>query len=231
MRSPGLICGVLLACSCGIGAAAQPGFPAADETLNYSVNWPSGLSLGEASISAHRAGDRWEFELNLDAAVPGFSVSDRYRSIVSADLCSLEFDRNTTHGRRITREKTTVDYGKGMARRATVEGGKTEIPVSGCARDALEFVFYLRRELAQGRVPPAQTVLFGSPYQVKLEYGGVQTVSVNEKRQEADRVAVTVKGPASGLNFEMFFGRDAARTPLVVRVPFALGVFSMELAP
>ena len=54
-------------------------------------------------------------------------------------------------------------------------------------------------------------------------------VAVNERREQADRVAVSVKGPASAINFEMFFARDAARTPLVIRVPFALGTFSMEL--
>jgi hypothetical protein len=28
----------------------------------------------------------------------------------------------------------------------------------------------------------------------------------------------------------MFFARDAARTPLIIRVPLSLGTFSLELA-
>jgi hypothetical protein len=43
-------------------------------------------------------------------------------------------------------------------------------------------------------------------------------------------VLATLKGPASEITFEMFFARDAARTPLVIRVPLTLGTFSMELA-
>jgi hypothetical protein len=41
---------------------------------------------------------------------------------------------------------------------------------------------------------------------------------------------VTVQGPASEITFEMFFARDAARTPLVIRVPLSPGMFSLELA-
>jgi len=42
-------------------------------------------------------------------------------------------------------------------------------------------------------------------------------------------VLVTVKGPASETAFEMFFARDAARTPLLVRVPLSMGTFLLEL--
>jgi hypothetical protein len=65
---------------------------------------------------------------------------------------------------------------------------------------------------------------------VQLEYKDAQTVKVHGLDAEADRVLVTVKGPASQTAFEMFFARDAARTPLVVRVPLSLGTLSLELA-
>lgn len=211
-------------------AAAQPGAFPASEKLEYTVNWPSGLSLGDGRLEARRSGEGWEFAFSLDAAVPGFAVSDRYRSVVSGGLCAVEAGKDSTHGPRKTREKTTFDYGKQVARRATAGGGKSEVPIGACARDALGFLFHLRRELGQGRVPPPQTVLFGAPYQVRLEYTGAQTISVNEKRTEADRIVVYCKGPASDFNFEIFFARDAARTPLAVRAPLALGTFSMELA-
>ena len=103
------------------------------------------------------------------------------------------------------------------------------IAVAECARDALAFLYYTRRELGQGRMPPPETVLFGAPYQVRLEYSGTQVILVNEKRMQADRVVVYVKGPASDASFEIFFARDAARSPLAIRVPFALGMFTMEL--
>jgi hypothetical protein len=211
------------------GAPPESGFPFADETLRYAVNWPSGLSLGEAHMRATHASGRWEFQLGLDAAVPGFAVLDRYRSAASGELCSLEFEKDVAHGRRKTREKTVFDYQKRIARRATAGGGKSESPIAECARDALGFLYYTRREMGQGRMPSPQTAWFGAAYQVRLEYSGAQAVSVNEKRMQADRVVVYIKGPASEASFEIFFARDAARTPLVIRAPLALGVFSMEL--
>jgi hypothetical protein len=65
---------------------------------------------------------------------------------------------------------------------------------------------------------------------VQLEYKGAEVVKVHGLNAEADRLLVTVKGPASQATFEMFFARDAARTPLVVRVPLSLGTLSLELA-
>jgi len=217
-------------------AAAQTGFPFSSETLNYTVNWPSGLSLGEAHLGATRSegvkgqGDQWSFELALDASVPGFAVADRYRATASSDLCSLTFDKELAHGARKTHESITFDAHDGVAHRDTVGGGKSDIPISGCAHDALTFLYFSRKELGQGRVPQFEDVIFGAPYQVRLQYKGQEQVRVNNKPADADRVEATFKGPASELTFEMFFARDPARTPLVIRVPLSLGSFSLELA-
>jgi hypothetical protein len=213
------------------------GFPFTNETLHYTVNWPSGLSLGEAHMSASRsqpakgAGERWSFELALDAAVPGFAVADRYRATASPDLCSASFEREFAHGSRKSHERIEFDSHAGLARRETVGGGKSEVSIPPCARDALTFLYYARRELGQGRVPPHEDIFLSAAYRVRLEYTGAQTVKVNDKKSEADRVIATLKGPVSEISFELFFARDAARTPLLIRVPLSLGMFSMELAP
>ena len=212
------------------GAAPENAiFPFSEETLNYTVNWPSGLSLGEAHLHARKAPEGWQLDLSLDAAVPGYKVSDRYHAIATKQLCSLEFQRDTTHGRRRSQEKTTFDYKKSVAKRATVGGGKSEFPVPACARDALSFLFFARSELGQGRVPPDQSVLEGAAYQVHMEYSGTQPVRVGDKSVEADRVQISLKGPNSDVSVEAFFARDKARTPLLIRCPFSLGMFSLEL--
>jgi len=204
-------------------------FPFSEENLNYTVNWPSGLSLGEAHLHARKAPEGWQFDLALDASVPGYKVSDRYHALASPRLCSLEFQRDTTHGKRRSQEKTTFDYKKSVAKRATVGGGKGEFPIPACARDALSFLFFARNELGQGRVPPEQTVLEGAAYQVRMEYGGTQPVKIGDKTEQADRVQISVKGPNSDVSVEAFFARDKARTPLMIRCPFSLGMFSLEL--
>jgi hypothetical protein len=136
------------------------------------------------------------------------------------------------HGKKRAREKTVFDYKKGVAQRTTAGGGgKTEVKVSGCARDALALVYHARRELGHGKVPPAQEVFFGAQYRIKLDYSGTQNITYNEKKAKADRVAVSLKGPASDVNFEIFFALDPQRTPLVIRVPLPAGTISMELVP
>ena len=216
-------------------AAAQTGFPFTNETLHYTVKWPTGLSLGEAHMSAahnkgpNGKGDEWEFQMSLDAAVPGFAVSDHYRSTASSDLCSVQFEKDFTHGSRKSGERIDFDPHAGVARRETVGGGKSDVSISHCPHDALTFLYFTRREMGQGRMPPQEDIVFGAAYQMRLQYTGEQEVRLNNKNVVSDRVIITLKGPASENTFEMFLARDAARTPLVIRVPLSLGMFSMEL--
>jgi len=213
--------------------ASAPTFDS--EQLHYSINWPSGLSLGEVQLNSTRVkptpetAERYDFEFSIDAAIPGFAVTDRYRSAASKDFCSIEFEKNLAHGQKKAKEKTTFDAEKATATRETKDGGKADLSTSRCAKDALGFLYFVRRELAQGRLAPRQKVYFGSPYDVRLEFAGTQTIKVAETSVEADRLNVSLKGPQSDVNFEMYFLKDAARTPAMVRVPLAVGTFSMEL--
>ncbi len=214
-------------------AIAQTGFPFQDETLHYNVNWPSGLSLGDATFTAQHLGDVWELAMTLDAGIPGFKVSDKVRSSATrSSLCSLDLERDISHGAKKTRENTAFDQKKGEATRITMYppgGGKSTIAIPSCARDAMAFLYFARRELGQGRVPPPQQVFFGSAYSVRMDYTGAQTITAGDKPAVTDHLVVHVKGPKSDFSFEMFFARDAARTPLIIRVPLSAGTFSMEL--
>lgn len=219
-------------CLFSIPAVAQTGFPFQDESLRYSINWPSGLSLGEASFSAHHTAAGWSFDTSLSASVPGLTISDKYQSSTTAELCSLNLDRNISHGGKKTREKTTFDQQKGTAHRVTTlppDGGQSDFDIPACARDALAFIYFARREMGQGRVAPSQKIFFGSAYSVRLEYTGAMTVPVADKPTVTDHVVAYLKGPKADFNFEIFFARDAARTPLLIRVPLSMGTFSMEL--
>jgi hypothetical protein len=210
----------------------QTGFPFQDESLRYNINWPSGLSLGDAGFSAHHTTAGWNFDASLSAGIPGFSISDKYQAAATADLCSLSLDRTISHGGKKTQEKTTFDQQKGTAHRVTVfpkDGGESNFDISTCARDALTFIYFARREMGQGRVAPAQKIYLGSAYSVRMEYTGAMTVPVADKPTVTDHVVVYLKGPKADFNFEIFFARDAARTPLLIRIPLSMGTFSMEL--
>jgi hypothetical protein len=216
---------------------AQTGFPFSDdESLHYSINWPSGLSLGDATLSAHRTPKGWSFTASLDAGVPGFAIADKYRSTVTGDdLCSTEFERDLSHGSKHTVDKLTFDQSQRTAKRTTVlpeGGGKTDFDIPSCARDALAFVYLARRAMGQGSMAPAQQVYFGSPYSVSLEYTGEQDLTspgTGKKPAVTDHVAASVKGPQSNFNFEIFFARDPQRTPLSIRIPVNLGTIALEL--
>lgn len=109
-------------------------------------------------------------------------------------------------------------------------GGDSSFDIGACARDALTYVYYGRRELGQGRVPQAQTVYFGAGYSVKMDYTGPQNIQYLNKSTVTDHLNATVQGPRSSFSFEIFYARDAARTPLKIRIPLPVGAISVDLA-
>jgi hypothetical protein len=227
-----LACALILSSMAG---AATPsglsGFPFTDEDLNYSINWPGGAGLGEAHLHAKRSGTSWNLGLTMDATVPGYAVKDSYQSEIVPDYCAVSFDRSTLHGSRTVKEKETIDRDRGIATRQNLvkDGGKSEIPVPACVKDALAYLFYARIEMGQGRVPAAQQILFGGLYQIRVDYTGAPIITVNGKEVQSDKVTCTIRTGSSDYSFDMYFARDAARTPVLISAPFALGKFSMEL--
>lgn len=204
--------------------------PVSAESLRYSINWASGLSLGEATLRADKGKEAWDFEVTMDASIPGFALRDRYHSGAALDLCSLQLEKSFTHGNRKADEKVTFDQQNHTASRETQNGGgKSDLQISSCARDALTFMQFARSELAQGRLAPQQQVVFGAIYNVRMEYTGAQRIKVGDQAADADRIVATIKGPTTDLTVEIFFARDAARTPLLARIPLALGTFTVEL--
>lgn len=214
---------------------------AAGEVLHYTINWPSGLSLGEATLRADHTSEGtataagWEFDLDLDASVPGFAIRDDYHSTASPDMCSWQLDKKTSRGTRKSEERVTFDPAKTIAIREAVRGGKTggktEISAPSCARDVLTLLQFVRRELSQGRLPPSQPAFLGAAYQVRLEYMGNTAVHLGSQQIDADRFRTSVKGPASELTLELFFARDPGRTPVMVKIPLSLATFTVELIP
>src|ERR1700751_2379004 len=98
------------------------------DSLHYNINWPSGLSLGEATLTSDRAGEKsggnWNISLNIDASIPGFAVRDQYNSVATADLCGVGFDKSYTHGKHTAKEHIRFDQREHTATRETVGGGK-----------------------------------------------------------------------------------------------------------
>jgi hypothetical protein len=216
------------------GASVLTGFPFTDESLAYKISGPAGIPLGDVRFTAKHGSEGWSFEMKSDAGIPGYPVKDTYTSRINSDFCSAVFNRSFEHGHYKGREEESIDRSQETVTRATISGGigtggKSQFPISDCVKDALAMVYYTRQELGQGRVPSAQSILLGGLYDITLVYGGPQTIPSGDKTVVTDKVLATVKGPASRVDFEMYFARDAARTPLLVKVPLALGSLSLEL--
>jgi hypothetical protein len=129
------------------------------------------------------------------------------------------------------KERETIDRDRSLATRTTLlkDGGKSEFPVPMCAKDALTYLFYTRRELGQGRVPGAQKILMGNLYEIRMDYVGPQMIPVDGKQVQSDKMTCTVKTATSQYKFDTYYARDPARTLLLVTVPLSMGSFSMEL--
>ena len=210
-------------------APATPKAPTS-ETLRYNVNWPSGLSLGEGQLTASLQDGKWSYAFSMEASVPGYTLRESAKSTATADFCSLEVEKNATRGKRTVDETTTFDQKNFTAVRKTNKGGKTDLTIPACAKDALTFIYFLRRELGAGRLPQVQNVYYGAAYQVRVMYAGVQTLRIGGEALEADRITATIKGPGSESTADLFFARDAVRTPLLIQSPLALGKFALELS-
>jgi hypothetical protein len=212
---------------------AWTAWPAAAESLTYSINWASGLNLGEAILSSSKSSDPahvpWTFDLKLDAGVPGFRLADRYHSTTNAELCTIRLEKDLMHGSRTVKEGVKFDQEKHEVARETEGGGKSEISTGLCARDALAFLQFVREELKQGRLAPEQTVIFGAAYRVRFDYLGVQRIKTGSTTADAEGLQITIRGPAANLAVDVFFARDAARTPLLARIPLPIGPLTVEL--
>jgi len=220
-------------------AAPQSSYPFADgERLYYEIAWPSGLSLGEASMSATLEGEepetpaQWRFGFRLQSQIPGFAVSDTVRSLATDGFCSLELEKDLRHGDKRTRERTVFDAESETATRSNLSGdGVSEFIVDDCPKDALTFLYELRDQLARGRIPSPQTIYFGAEYSIEFKHLGRETVRVGETDKEGDHLSVTVTGPVSEHVLDVVIGRDEGRRLLRVEAPLELGKFSMQLLP
>jgi hypothetical protein len=209
--------------------------PPTGETLRYSINWPSGLSLGEATLTSQPAESpkgAMSLQFQAEASIPGFSILENLSATADPGGCSISFTKDSLRGKRVLQETTEFDQAARQATRQTKNGGKSVLPAPECARDALAFLQFLRHQLRAGRLPSGtQTVFAGAAYDLSVRFLRVARVPISGKVTETEQLAVSVRGPKTEIDFELFFARDPARTPVLAKIPFELGTFALELMP
>ncbi len=209
---------------------AQTTLPA-DEALTYAISWPSGLGVGKADFRARHTDPGWRLRATLRASLPEIEINDVFVSLADDALCSIEFEKHARHGAKRAHE--SLRFGPTAVRRINLAGRAGDPagvePAAGCSRDALAFLYHLRRDLAAGRMPSGADIFFGARYRLQLRYAQTRTVVLNGERRIADELLASVRGPASEHSFSVHFGRDEARTPLLFQVEVANARFTMQL--
>ena len=201
------------------------------EYLAYDVTRTSGLSLGETTFRAEATAEGWAFEMTLQVSLPTLEIQEEYRAKADVSLCSMEFSKNASRSEQKTQERVEFDPQAREAVGNTVQGRESKLPLSSCARDGLTFLYFLREQLAAGRIPPPDSIYFGTQYQIGVKYLETGDIEVDGELRPSDRIQVDLSGPKSQLDFEIFFGKDEARTPLLIRIPLETGAFWLRLAP
>ena len=118
--------------------------PLPAESLRYSVNWPSGLSLGEMTLHSDKTAGQRSLGAEIDASFPGFPLREHAQSTATAELCSTVLDKNSVRGARVSAERILFDQANHTATRESKTGGHSQMQVPPCAHDALAFLEFFR---------------------------------------------------------------------------------------
>ena len=159
----------------------------------------------------------------MEAAVPGFACAKAAKATATTDFCSLELEKNATRGKRNVDETTTFDQ-KGL-RPSQDEQGRQDGADDSRLRERCPDFRLLPPPRARRGSPSAgaeRVLRRGLPGPGACTPARRRFVSA-EKLLEADRIAADIKGPASEITADLFFARDAARTPLLIQAPLAIG--------
>jgi len=219
------------------GFAAEPerALPAqqvaapAPESLKFRLLWPSGLALGEGVLASSMPSGQVRLTFTVEVELPTFRLSASFTSVATqTDLCSLQYHRNATEGAKVVEESIEFDQTSHQAHR-TFGGETSALSIPNCARDPLVFLYYFRRQLAAGKPADVSTFFAGTGSSLEIKPAGTETVSVGGVKRNAEKFLVTYRRPRRETTFELWTAADAARTPLLIRLPSSLATFSAEL--
>ena len=75
----------------------------------------------------------------------------------------------------------------GPLARASADEARARLIFLRAARDGLTFFYFLRQQLAAGRIPPPDDINFGAQYQISVTYLEAVDITVGGERRKADK--------------------------------------------
>ena len=203
-----------------------------DESLRYNVNWPSGAEPGRSHL--HRAPLRRGLGSGCDreSRRPGFALADKFHSAVDRGALLHRIRARPEPRRPSEPTRRPISISSRQAHRAPRcfrPAAARAISESRPAPATRGVPLLRARRVGPGPRARSAAGVFRAGLFGTLDYTGPQAIAWAGSPDVTDRIHVTVKGPKADFVFDIFFARDAARTPLRIRVPLAPGVFSLEL--
>ena len=117
------------------------------EKLEMEIFWPSGVTMGEATLQASSAKDAQFFSAQMEVVLPQGRMLYKFSSITDSNLCSREFHQSVERGRKFWEEVSRFDAESGKAS-VSRDGQTRELPAGKCVRDPLAYLYYYRAQAA-----------------------------------------------------------------------------------
>lgn len=198
------------------------------EKLELEIFWPSGVTMGEATLQASNVKDMHFLSASMEVVLPQGRMLYKFTSTTDANLCSREFHQSVERGRKFWEEVTRFDSEAGTA--SVSRDGKTrEIAAGKCARDPLAYLYYYRAQSAAGKHPSQDSLFLTGPLALTITAKGKEQVKINRIARQADRYQIAYPSETGPGTLELWLDGSARQTPVAIRLPLPLATFSAEL--
>jgi hypothetical protein len=198
------------------------------EKLVFEIFWPSGVSMGEATLEAKSIKDNLYFSAVAEVGLPQGRILYKYSSIASPDLCSREFRQSVERPGKFWEEITKFDADTGKAT-ISRDGRSREVSAAKCSRDPLALLYYYRAQAAAGKKASSETLFLGAPLSLRIEAKGKEQIKIKQTERRGEHYKVAYPSAAGERSLELWLSDSPAQTPIAVRLPLPLATFSAEL--
>jgi hypothetical protein len=227
--------------SLGSLASAQTGFPFANETLYYNVEWRL-ITAGKAKVLWQRQSPGWQVNVHLESVglvSKLFRVDDDYSANLKNTFCASSSQFLSHEGSRTRETKISFDSATQKAlytetdrlKNTVVMQKETEIPP--CVHDVAGGLYYLRTlNLEPGRSTEIAVTDGKKSVMAKVEAQAREDIKTPEGvfhtiRYEAYLFnGVLYKRPA---HLNVWLTDDARRLPVQIRVRMSIAVGTITL--
>jgi hypothetical protein len=198
------------------------------EKLVFEIFWPSGVSMGEATLEAKSIKDNLYFWAVAEVGLPQGRILYKYSSIASSDLCSREYRQSVERPGKFWEEITKFDADAGKAT-VSRDGRSREVTAAKCSRDPLALLYYYRAQAGVGKSASSETLFLGAPLSLKIEAKGKEQIKIKQTQRRGDHYIIMYPSASGDRSLELWLSDSPAQTPIAVRLPLPLATFSAEL--